>query len=451
MKAFLDYFGSHKERFIKEWKEFLSFRSISTDPHYREECVACAGWVAAELQKIGFKSEVWQSATLPLVYGVMPGNPNKPSILFYGHYDVQPVDPLELWTTPPFKPEIRDGRMYARGAQDNKGQVMYFLKALEALGALGADLPTIKVLIEGEEEDGSTAMNVGLDGWREHLQADILMVCDTGVIYPSVPTITMGLRGIAHCEVQVHGPKVDLHSGVYGGVVLNPLQALSQIVASLHAPDGSVAVPGFYEGVREPSPEDKRLANEAPINIEEMSRALGVALTGGERGLPPLERRGFRPTLEINGIGGGYQGAGGKTVIPSHGMAKLSMRLVSGQEPERILRSVVQYLESSAPEGTRVEVHHQVVGGPAVLLSVNASAIQKAREALAKAFGRDPVYVWEGASIPIVTKLAAVSGAQPLMVGFGEEGDMIHAPNESFSLRQFEEGFRYVTSFFSVV
>jgi acetylornithine deacetylase/succinyl-diaminopimelate desuccinylase-like protein len=277
------------------------------------------------------------------------------------------------------------------------------------------------------------------------------MVCDTGVIQPSQPTITMGLRGTAHFELQVHGPKYDLHSGVYGGVVLNPLQALTSIVASLYNKDGSVAVPGFYDHVKPVSDEDKKLANSAPINVGDMQEMLGVSLAGGERGVPVMERRGFRPTLELNGIGGGYQGAGGKTVIPSHAFAKFSMRLVKGQEPQETFDIVVRHLEQMRVEGVRIEVHDKVVSGPALSISSLSPVIKKAREAIVKAFGQEPVYLWEGASIPIVAKLAVVSGADPLLVGFGEEGDKIHAPDESFSLRQLQEGFRYVTSFFSVV
>jgi len=261
----------------------------------------------------------------------------------------------------------------------------------------------------------------------------------------------MGLRGIAHFEVRVHGPKTDLHSGVYGGVVLNPLQALASIVASLHGEDGSVAVPGFYDCVREASPEDRRIANAAPIDTAAMSAMLGVDLAGGEQGRAPLERRGFRPTLEINGIGGGYQGKGNKTVIPSYGFAKISMRLVEGMDPEKTLALVASHIRGLAPKGTRVEILDEVAAGPALNLSVNSPVIQTAREALKRAFGCEPVYIWEGASIPIVAELAAASGTQPVMIGFGEEGDLIHAPNESFSLRQLEEGYRYVTAFLSLV
>jgi acetylornithine deacetylase/succinyl-diaminopimelate desuccinylase-like protein len=451
MNPSTQYFSKHHERFISEWREFLSFPSVSTDPAYGPHCVACADWLATHLTKLGFRAELWTTATKPLVYGVLPGNPAKPTVLFYGHYDVQPPEPLELWSSPPFEPTLRDGRMYARGAQDNKGQVFYFVKAIEALRAQGADLPTIKVLIEGEEESGSLAMHAGLPQWREPLSADILMVCDTGMVAPGQPTITMGLRGIVGCEVKVHGPAVDIHSGVYGGIVLNPIHALTKIVSGMFHEDGSIAIPGFYDGVVDPSPQDRALANSAPLDLEAIAQKLGVPLAGGERALPPMERRGFRPTIEVNGIGGGYQGVGGKTVIPSFAMAKISSRLVAGQEPEATLAKIKKYVRDAAPVGCRVEFTAEKLGGQAFRLSTSSAVIKTATEAIRRSFGCDPVFLWEGASVPIIPDLAATAGAEPLLVGFGLEEDSIHSPNESFSLRQLEEGYRYTVAFLQSV
>jgi acetylornithine deacetylase/succinyl-diaminopimelate desuccinylase-like protein len=283
----------------------------------------------------------------------------------------------------------------------------------------------------------------------DKLAAQVLMVCDTSMLAPSTPTITMGLRGIAHFEVQVHGPRVDLHSGMYGGVVLNPLQALASIVSALHGPDGSVAVPGFYDGVAPISADDRDLANAAPIDLKAMQEAVGVELCGGEDRFSVIERRGFRPTVEINGIGGGYQAAGGKTVIPTHGFAKISMRLVAGQDPRATLDRVVAFVKSQAPKGVRVETCDEKVGGPALQLASQSAVVKKARQALAQAFDREPILLWEGASIPVIPLLSEVSGALPVLVGFGLDEDRIHAPNESFSLKQFEDGYRYVTSFLS--
>ena len=445
------YFEANAERFVAEWRKFLAFRSISADPAYHHECVACAEWVREHIGGLGFQAEVWKSLTKPLVYAERKGNPQKQVVLFYGHYDVQPVDPLELWVSDPFEATLRDGRMYARGAQDNKGQVFFFLKAIEALIAQGVDLPTIKILIEGEEECGSEAMQTGLDGWREKLRADILMVADTGMLVPGVPTVTMGLRGIVECEVRVYGPRMDIHSGVYGGVVLNPIQALTTMLASLHSADGSVAVPGFYDGVHEPTADERAMVANSPIDLKQAEEFLGVPLAGGEKRFSALERRGLRPTLEINGVGGGYQGAGGKTVIPSFAMAKLSMRLVSGQHPQKTLSTVVKYLEQSAPEGVRVEVGDFRVGGAAFRLPSGSKVLQIAKRAIQDEFNVEPHFLWEGASVPIIPALAEASGAEPLLVGFGMEEDKIHSPNESFSLRQFEEGYRYVTAFLKAV
>jgi acetylornithine deacetylase/succinyl-diaminopimelate desuccinylase-like protein len=445
------YFARHRDRFISEWIEFLRFKSISSDPAYREDCEACAQWLHEHLQSVGFQSHLWESDTLPLVFGVLPGNPDKPTVLIYGHYDVQPPEPLDLWVSAPFEPTIRNGRLYARGAQDNKGQLFSIIKALEALKAEGVDLPTVKLLIEGEEESGSGALMHGLSTWGGNLTADILAVADTLQVAPHTPTITMGLRGIAKCEVEVHGPAHDLHSGLYGGVVLNPLQALSKILASLHNEDGSVAVPGFYDGVEVPSAEDRAHAQAAPIDYHKMSAELGVPLRGGERGLSPSERRGLRPTLEINGIGGGHQGPGGKTVIPSYAFAKLSMRLSGGQDPEETLRKVAVFLEASAPEGVRVVVSGASVGGAAFQLSISSAVVQRGRDAIRRAFNKEAVLFWEGASVPIIPMLAAAAGAEPLLVGFGLEEDLIHSPNESFSLEQFEDVFLYTVSLMHVL
>ncbi len=441
------YFEENRGRFIKEWCELLAFKSISADPQYQSECDRCAGWLRDHLLEIGLEATVWSSATKPLVFAERKGDPELPVVLFYGHYDVQPADPLELWRSDPFVGTIRDGRMYARGAQDNKGQLFYFIKALEALISCGAKLPTVKLLIEGEEESGSTAIGMGLDSWRDQLKADILLVCDTCMLKLGYPAITMGLRGIAGCEVRVHGPRADLHSGVFGGVVANPLQALARIVASLHNSDGSVAVAGFYDGVDDPSIEEQRLVNSVPLDINDIRQFVGAELLGGEGRFTPFERRGLRPTLEINGIAGGYQGAGGKTVIPTHGMAKITMRLVNGQDPNRMLQCLVSHLESFSDGAIRVEVVDQSVGGAALRLSIDSDVVRVVERAVERSFGVKLTYLWEGASIPIIPALAEASGASPVLVGFGLDTDDIHSPNESFSLEQLKQGYTFVQLF----
>lgn len=443
---FREYFETEKERFIAEWKEFLSFPSISTDSTYAETCVECSNWLADHLIKLGFHSEILQTRGHPMVFAELKGAEGRPTVLFYGHYDVQPPDPLELWRSAPFKPEIRNGRMYGRGAQDNKGQVFYFIKAVEALLAHNVELPTIKILIEGEEESGSEGITAELPSLSEKVSADVLMVCDTGMIDASVPTITMGLRGMAGCEIRVNGPSYDLHSGVFGGIVANPLHEVVRIAASFHDDSGKVAVPGFYEGVEAPSVDLSRRVSEAPIDIGRLQGAVGVPFVGGERDFGVLERRGLRPTLEINGIGGGYQGPGGKTVIPSFGFMKISMRLVNGQDPHRILSLLESFVIGSISDGFRVEVVDKNAGGEALLLPVDSDILKAASRVIANEFQVEPALLWEGASIPIIPLLERVSGATPLLVGFGLEEDAIHAPNESFSLKQFEDGFRYVTA-----
>jgi acetylornithine deacetylase/succinyl-diaminopimelate desuccinylase-like protein len=451
MESFSSYFNAHKERFIEEWKEFLSFASISADPDYHHECVSCAEWLFSHLKGLGFHAEIWPTDTKPLVYGVLPGDPSRPAVLFYGHYDVQPVDPLELWDSPPFKPELREGRMYARGAQDNKGQVFFVLKALECLISRATPLPTIKIIIEGEEECESKALSDNLHLWREPLKADVLMVCDTGMVDYGMPTITMGLRGVVALEIRVFGPSIDLHSGIFGGIVLNPLHALCTIIAGMFNEDGSIAIPGFYDGVLEPSPTDVERAKSAPVMVDEIRASLGVPFAGGERALHPSVRRGLRPTIDVNGIGGGYQGVGGKTVIPSYGAAKLSSRTVVGQDPVNVLNSIKRYVREACPVGARVEFVDEGIGGKAFKLSAETGVVHAAERAIKQEFNRDPFYIWEGATVPIIPELAATSGAEPILVGFGLATDQIHSPNESFSLQQLEEGFRYAAAFLSAV
>lgn len=447
MSVFHDYLTKHHDRFLSEWKDFLRFASVSTDPAYQQECKRCADWVATHLVGLGFAVEIWPTESKPVVFGELPGNPAKPTVLFYGHYDVQPPDPLDQWVTPPFEPELRDGRMFARGAQDNKGQVMFFLKGLEAAKACGVDLPTIKVIIEGEEECGSVAMHKNLHKWREALSAEILMVADTGMVDYGRPTVTVGLRGIAGFEVQVRGPAVDLHSGVFGGIVLNPIHALNKMLSSLFNADGSIAVAGFYDAVIPVSAEETEMSVSAPLDLDAMSKRLGVPFNGGELAYPTMVRRGLRPTIEVNGIGGGYQGPGGKTVIPAFAMAKISIRLVADQDMDTVVKQIQKHLREAAPAGIRVDFTAEKEGGRALRLPLDSANVRKACAAIRSEFACEPVFIWEGGSIPIIPELAAVSGAEPLLVGFGLEQDAQHSPNESFSLRQFEEGYRYTTAF----
>lgn len=443
------YFEGNQERITKEWIELLSIPSISADPAYDHECKKCAGWVSDHLKRIGFNVDLIQTETKPIVLAERPGVKGKPTVLFYGHYDVQPVDPLELWKSEPFKPEIRDGRMYARGAEDNKGQFFYFLKAVEALIESGTELPNLKLVIEGEEESGGEAIAAALPSLSERIKADYLLVTDVGMLARGLPTVTIGLRGIAALEFKISGAHHDLHSGTFGGGVLNPAIVTARLVASLHDDNGKVAVPGFYDGVVEVTEAERKHLDPPPFDLSILENQIGAKLNGGERGITPLERMALRPTLEVNGMGSGYQGPGGKTIIPSSATVKLTMRLVEKQEPKKVVEAVVAHLRSRIPDGMKFEIVESAAPGGAMRGGVSSPGIVKAVEAIKKCFGRDPVLHWLGGSIPIIPDMAKASGADAVMVGFGLEEDRIHAPNESFGLDQFKDGFLFCGEFLS--
>lgn len=441
--SFEKLYDQNQERFVSEWKELLRFQSISTDPKHNDDSHKCAAWLVEHLKKLGVEASLWPTVTKPVVYGERAGKKGKPTVLFYGHYDVQPVDPIEKWTVPPFEPTLKEGRMYARGAQDNKGQLFYFVKAVEQL--IKNDLLdcTLKILIEGEEESGGEGINDALPRWADKIKADVVMVCDTGTIHEDYAAITMGLRGIDSLEIKLSGPLYDLHSGVHGGVILNPATEIARLVATLHNPDGSIAIPGYYDGIPEIDAEDRKLANAAPFDLAGYEKQIGAPPTGGEQRFTPVERRGFRPTIEINGIHSGYGGPGHKTIIPSSAIAKISTRLVKGQDPARCMKLLIEHCKKNAPSALRFEVVEQAIGGPAVSLSAKSALVKKARAVLDEISGGKTIFIWEGASIPIVSALAEYSGGEPLLIGFGCEEDSIHAPNESFSLGQFRKGFLY--------
>ncbi len=443
-------FQQKREAIIEDWKKFIEFPSVSAKPEHREDCRNCANWLAKYVEKIGFKSEILETTGNPAVYGEYLTSPDKPTILFYGHYDVQPVEPLEEWTvTEPFKPVLKGDRLYGRGAQDNKGQTMFALSALQTLIERDLLKCNVKLLLEGDEEIGSGGLNDSLEKWKDRLKADVLMLCDTGAIAPGVPTITMGIRGIFYLTLHIEGLKHDLHSGQHGGMVPNPAMELVKLLATLHDENGRVAVEGFYEGVGEISPEDRALANKHPFDAEEYAKKIGAPPIGGEKGYSPVERRGFRPTVEINGLYSGHIGEGSKTIIPRSAFAKLSARLVGEQDPEKILNALLKHFEKHKPEGLQMRVDEIGIGGPALTLSSQAPVIKEAAQILQQiAPEKEVAYLWEGGSIPIVAKLAKASGGYPLMVGFGLDEDQIHAPNESFSLSQFEQGFLYAAMIF---
>lgn len=442
-------FAREEGRFVDEWKTLLRFDSVSTDAAYAASCKRCAEWVRDHVARMGFTATLLESEFHPVVYASLEVRKDAPTVLFYGHYDVQPVDPIEAWTTPPFEPTLRNGRLYARGAEDNKGQVFYVLKALETLIREKQLCYNVKLLIEGEEESGSEALHHHLDSWKEKLKADVLMVCDTGVVPTGAPTITVALRGIAHLTVKLFGAGHDLHSGVHGGVAPNPAIGMARLLASLHDEWGRIAVSGFYDGVLEPDAETRKLINALPLGPEQYRAMTGVLPTGGEEGYSLFERGGLRPTLEVNGVHSGYGGLGCKTIIPAEALAKLSCRLVPGQQPASVLRALQKHLEAHTPKGLRLEISEVQPGYPALSLNIRSPLVARARAVLDQLTEQTTVLRWEGASIPIVGKLSEVSGGEPLLVGFGSEEDRIHAPDESFGIEQFRRGFLYAGMFLS--
>jgi acetylornithine deacetylase/succinyl-diaminopimelate desuccinylase-like protein len=436
-----------QDRFLAEWKDLLRFPSVSVDPARAVDCRRCAEWLRSHLAALGFSAELPETPSHPLVLAEARGEPGRPTVLFYGHYDVQPADPLERWTTPPFEPALRDGRLYARGAQDNKGQLFAGLKALETLLAARALRCTVRVLLEGDEETGHIPMLAVLGRERERLRADVVLACDTGTVESGAPTITMGVRGIAHLTVELCGPQKDLHSGVHGGRAPNPALGLARLLASLHDDRGRVAVAGFYDGVEAPSADERRLLAAAGFDAARYEAQTGVPPTGGEAGYTPIERTAFRPALEVNGMHSGYGGAGSKTIIPALAVAKLSARLVPGQDPRRVLDHVKQHLRERVPAGLRLEFPEEGIGGSALRVRPESPWVPRARAVLAGFGPLPPVLWWEGASLPLISKLPALTGGEPLLVGFGTEDDNIHAPNESFALDRFRQGYLFVGQF----
>lgn len=437
------WFERNRERILADWFRLLRFPSVSADPARRGDCRACADWLRGHLEALGLGSELLETSGNPVVYGATrPGD--GPRILFYGHYDVQPADSPETWRSPPFEPELRHGRVYARGAQDNKGQLLYFLQALACLRDLGAATPNLRILLDGEEECSSPGLTAGLNGWRRRLGADVLMVCDTCAdARTGRPALIAGLRGILHFEAILRGARHDLHSGMHGGLAPNPIHAMSRMLASLHDRHGRIRVPGFLDNLRPANEREQALLNKFPLDAAEYRRRTGAPPLGGERRRPPAERLGFRPTIEVNGIAGGYSGEGIKTIVPSECRAKLSARLCPDQDPERCLAAVKRRLARRRPPGTTLAFENEAIGGPGFRLTTGSPIFRAAGEVLRRVDPRGAVIRWEGASIPVVSALRDISGAAPLLTGFGSDEDRIHGPNESFALEAFRKGLLY--------
>ena len=437
-----DYLSAARQRQLDELIEWLRIPSISTLSAHRPDCLRAAEWLADAMRTAGLEHvELISSAGNPLIYADwLHAGEDAPTVLIYGHYDVQPVDPLDEWLTPPFSPTVRDDNLFARGASDDKGQTFIHVKAVEALLATTGALPVnVKFIVEGEEESGGKTIGAYVPAHADKLRADVCLVSDTGILSPDQPVITYGLRGMWYGEITVTGPATDLHSGLYGGTVHNANQALAELLAQLHTADGRVAVPGFYDQVAELSPAERAELDKLPYREAELLRETGVPRPYGEPGYNVVERIGARPTLEINGMWGGFIGEGAKTVIPSKAHAKLSCRLVPDQDPARIGQLVRDYLHQLAPATVTVEVRdlHQ---GVAFVAPIDGPAIRAAARAYAQSFGVEPLFMRGGGGIPIVSILDSVLDAPVVLMGFGLPDDNLHAPNEKFYLPNFYRG-----------
>ncbi len=439
------YLDTNADRRLASYSELLRIPSISALPEHAADCRRAAEWIAAQLESMGVEHvEVAETGGHPVVYGDWLHAEGAPTVIVYCHYDVQPVDPLDLWEKPPFEPQVRDGRMYARGAADDKGQLHMHLRAAEALLAVRGGLPVnLRFVFEGEEESSSVHLDAWLEANRERLSADLVVISDTGFFEGNLPAITLGLRGLMYCQIDVTGAPVDLHSGAYGGAVENPANALATIIARLKDDAGRVTVPGFYDDVVPLTEADRAAFAALPFDEEAYRDGLGLPALVGEVGYTTLERRGARPTLDVNGIWGGFQGAGSKTIIPAHAHAKVSCRLVVDQDPERIFALVRDHVLAIAPPGVRVSVTY-LGGGDPSLTPMDHPATQAAARALEATFGRAPLYIREGGSIPVCASFARILGLPVVLLGFTNPDDNAHAPNESMVLANHETGIRTI-------
>jgi acetylornithine deacetylase/succinyl-diaminopimelate desuccinylase-like protein len=436
------YLDARREQFEQELCELLRIPSVSADPACRDDVQRAAAWVAERFQQMGFQATTIPTSGHPLVYAESPRVADVPTVLVYGHYDVQPADPVELWTTPPFEPTVRDGHLYARGATDDKGQMLTHVFSarawLETVGRLPVNL---KYIIEGEEEVGSGGLEEFLHEQADLLSCDCCVISDGAQFAPGQPAITYGLRGIAYYELLLTGPNRDLHSGTFGGTVTNPANALTHMLAALLDEQGRIQIPGFYDDVVSLSDAEREQLARLPFDETEYARQIGVSVTGGEAGYTTLERRWARPTFDINGLTSGYQAEGAKTVLPATAAAKFSFRLVPNQQPAKISRLLAARLKELCPPGIEMVLtdHH---GSPGVLVPLDSPHVRAAARAIEHAFGRAPVYTREGGSIPIVSTFHATLGVDTLLLGWGQDDDNTHSPNERFSLADFHRGIK---------
>lgn len=447
MQVWKDYLEANKDRFLDELLELLRIPSVSADSKYKEDVARCAEAVKEHMLAAGCDmAEVCPTKGHPIVYGEKIVDPALPTVLVYGHYDVQPADPLELWTSGPFEPVIKDGKIYARGACDDKGQMFMHIKAFEVMAKTNTLACNVKMMIEGEEEVGSDNLGKFLEANVDKLKADIVLISDTSMISMENPSIESGLRGLAYMEVEVTGPNRDLHSGVYGGAVANPINQLCKMIASLHDENNHITIPGFYDKVLDLKAEERNELNKAPFDFEEYKKELDVSDVWGELGYTTLERTGTRPTLDVNGIWGGYTGEGAKTVLPSKAYAKISMRLVPNQISTEISNLFSDHFKKIAPTGVTVKVtpHH---GGEPVVTPTDSPAYQAAAKAIKATFGKDPIPTRGGGSIPIVALFESVLGLKTVLLGFGLDNDNIHSPNEKYDVFNYYKGIETIPFF----
>lgn len=447
MKAWKDYLDKNKDRFLNELLELLKIPSVSARTEHKNDMVKCAEMVQQRLLEAGADhAEIVPTDGHPIIYAEKIIDPLKPTVLVYGHYDVQPADPLELWNSGPFEPVIKDGRIYARGACDDKGQFYMHVKALETMVKTNSLTTNIKFCLEGEEEVGSPNLAKFVTSNKDQLKADVILISDTAMLSMDTPSMDTGVRGLSYIEVEVTGPRRDLHSGTYGGAVANPITMLAKMIASCHDEDNRITIPGFYDDVVEATSQERKKLNSAPFSEETYKKDLGISALWGEKGYTTFERTGIRPTLELNGIWGGYTGEGSKTVLPSKAFAKISARLVPNQQSEKITKLLKDYFRKIAPEGVNVEVreHH---GGEPYMTPIDSNAYKAAAAAIRDTFGKDPIPVRGGGSIPICALFEKELGIKIVFMGFGLDSDNLHSPNEKYDLFNFYKGIETIPHF----
>lgn len=448
MEAWKDFQTENKDRFLQELLELLRIPSISARSEHKDDMTKCAEAVKEKFLQAGAdKAEIFPTSGYPVVYAEKITDPAKPAVLVYGHYDVQPPDPLELWHSGPFEPVIKDGKIFARGACDDKGQFYMHIKAFETMVRTNSLPANIKFIIEGEEEVGSPNLGNFIKEKKEMLKADVILISDTAMLSLQTPSIDVGVRGLSYIEVEVTGPKRDLHSGVYGGAVANPVTILAKMIASFHDENNHVTIPGFYDDVIESSDAERAEMAKAPYNEEAYKQDLGVKELWGEKGYTTNERTGIRPTLEVNGIWGGYTGEGAKTVLPSKAFAKISCRLVPDQTSAKMTKLLIDHIEKIAPPYVTVKAweHH---GGDPYLTPVDSIEYQAASKAIEATFGKIPIPVRGGGSIPITSLFESVLGLKTVFLGFGLDSDNLHSPNEKFDLANFYKGIETIPYFY---